>query len=209
MIDKVEASDKNDIYINTKVYVQDENHVKFHVETNIPEYDPEVMGDVDIDDPNMLLFFWWAQAMATTAGLASDAARGKLASDLFDIIVDTQSKAVCNACVEEINGLSPIQDKSDDGKIHAVVGTHDINATINRQSDTESANITVETDIQDLEPGEAKNKVLYYYWTRALADSSLALRSHLEKEMLANKLYQALMDADESLAVSINDGAGK
>lgn len=209
MVDKVEASDKNDIYINTKVYVQDENHVKFHVETNIPEYDPEVMGNVDIDDPNMLLFFWWAQAMATTAGLASDAARSKLASDLFDIIVDTQNKAVCNACVEEINNLAPFPDKTEEGKDQAVIGTHIINVTIERNTETKGANIQVETDIQDLEPGEEKNKVLYYYWTRALADSSLVLRSHLEKELLANKLYQALMDADESLGVSINDGMGK
>ena len=191
-------------FINATVLVKDEKHVSFKVDTDINKSDPEFLKDEAVYDPNMLLFFWWTQAMASTAGL-SDQGRVKLASDLFDTIITTENEAVANECITEQLNLPPIPDDKS-GQDLPVVGTHFINTTIRMVEGSGTSTINVETDIQNLEPNSDKNKVLYYYWSRAVASCAIALKTHAEKELLASKLCRALLDSDDTLGVSINDG---
>ncbi len=191
-------------FIDATVLVKDEKHVSFKVDTDINKSDPEFLKDEAVYDPNMLLFFWWTQAMASTAGL-SDQGRIKLASDLFDTIITTENEAVANECITEQLNLPPIPDDKS-GQDLPVVGTHFINTTIRMVEGSGTSTINVETDIQNLEPNSDKNKVLYYYWSRAVASCAIALKTHAEKELLASKLCQALLDSDDTLGVSINDG---
>lgn len=190
--------------IDATILVKDEKHVSFKVETDINESDPDFLKDEAAYDPNMLLFFWWTQAMASTAGL-SDQGRVKLASDLFDIIINTENEAVANECITQELNLPQIPDDKG-GEDMPAQGTHFINTTIRMVEGSGKSTISVETDIQNLEPNSDKNKVLYFYWSRAVASCAIALKTHAEKELLASRLCQALLDSDDTLGVSINDG---
>lgn len=195
------------LVINTTIHVKNEKHMDIDVTTNINENAPNFFDDDDACDPNMMLFYFWTQALAGCAGgIKSDKVNGELASRLFEIICEVEHEAIACRAIEDMQHWpsafegEPLDDDS------PWIGDRFINIKVHYYKDTDVTNYEVESDIPNSHPDdEGPNKLLLYYWTRAIAECAMVLETQIERDYLADRLYDALMETNESLTASIND----
>lgn len=206
MEENVTQTPKSDFFINTQIVIKDADHIEYLVDTDINESDPEYLEQEDVYDPNDLLYFFWAYALASASGLVTEEAKEKLAFKLTDIISEVQNDSVANQIIEEkLKIPPPVEEDIGDGSDLEIVNAPFINVKIHFTEGRKQAQISTETNVPNYHPEEGKNKYLIHLWTRAMASCSIVLRNRAEKEYLGRRLYDEIMNADETLLASIND----
>ena len=208
MSENVVERSKQDFVINTQINVKDADHIEYLTHTDIAEIRPDLLNDPRVYDPNTVLFFYWTQALAACVGLKDVESREALGSDLFEIIFDVENESVACQVIAEKYNLPSIAELAAEGKEDdadlPLAGTRFINVEIHHSEEKKGVTMNIKTDVPDYS-SDGRNKLLFYYWTRAIADCAIALESDKERKYLADKLYEKIMETDETLLASIND----